>query len=204
MLPLSLISLIVLNLVPLLGVLFLGWNLSAVLFLYWSENVVIGLFNVLKMALAQGEVKGSRMTVNRRPVQAAHRAFLIGFFAVHFGFFTFGHGAFVFVIFGKNLPALPLLLPGILSLFVSHGISFVTNFIGKEEYKRVAFPDLMLQPYKRIFIMHLTVILGAGAAAAMEQPVIALVVLIGLKILVDIFSHINEHKKLRTASAACQ
>ncbi len=45
----------------------------------------------------------------------------------------------------------------------------------------------MLQPYKRIFIMHLTVILGAGAAATMEQPVIALVVLIGLKILVDIF-----------------
>jgi hypothetical protein len=196
-LPLSLLSLIVFNLIPLLGVLFLGWNLSSILVLYWSENVVIGLFNVLKMALAQGEVKGSRMTVNRRPVQAAHRIFLIGFFAVHFGFFTFGHGIFVFTLFGKNLPSLSVLLPGILSLFVSHGISFATNFIGKGEYKRVAFPDLFMQPYKRIFIMHLTVILGAGAAAAMEQPVLALVVLIGLKIIVDVNSHINEHKKLQ-------
>ena len=197
MLPLSLISLIVFNLVPLFGVLFFGWNLSAVLFLYWSENVVVGLFNVLKMALAQGEVKGSQMTVNQRPVRAGHRVFLIGFFAVHFGFFTFGHGIFIFSLFGKNLPSWAVLLPGILSLFVSHGISFGTNFIGKGEYKRVAFPDLFMQPYKRIFIMHLTVILGAGAAAAMEQPVMALVVLIGLKIIVDVFSHINEHKKLR-------
>ena len=34
------------NLVPLAGVLFWGWQVKQVVFLYWAENIVIGLFNL--------------------------------------------------------------------------------------------------------------------------------------------------------------
>jgi hypothetical protein len=194
-LPLSILSLILVNLIPLLGVFFLDWNLSAILALYWSENVVIGFFNVLKMALAQGSVAGSGMTLNRKPVKAGHKPGLILFFIVHFGMFTFGHGVFVFSIFAKDLPALRVLLPAFLLLFVSHGVSFGYNFIGKGEFRRTSFTTLFTQPYKRIFIMHLTVILGAGAAGVLQEPVMALVVLIALKTVTDVVAHAREHKK---------
>ncbi|MDH3417747.1 MAG: DUF6498-containing protein, partial [Gammaproteobacteria bacterium] len=45
----SAIVLIVANLVPLFGVLFLGWRVFDVIILYWAENVVIGVINVLRM-----------------------------------------------------------------------------------------------------------------------------------------------------------
>lgn len=198
---LSVLSLILVNLIPLLGVLFLKWNLSAVLVLYWSENVVIGVFNVLKMALAQGAVKGSGMTLNKKPVKAGHKPGLILFFIVHFGMFTFGHGVFVFTIFAKDLPALSVLLPAFLLLFASHGISFGFNFIGKGEFRRVSFTTLFTQPYKRVIIMHLTVILGAGAAGVLQKPMMALVVLIALKTITDVFSHTQERKKFTEKTA---
>ncbi len=43
------LALIAANLLPLLGVIFLGWDAFAILLLYWAENVVIGAINVLKI-----------------------------------------------------------------------------------------------------------------------------------------------------------
>ena len=49
----SSIALVVSNLVPVWGVLFWDWNVFNVLFLFWMENVFIGVFNVLKMSIAK-------------------------------------------------------------------------------------------------------------------------------------------------------
>lgn len=42
-------TLIAANLVPLVGVLWFGWNVWTVLTIYWLENGIVGLFNILKM-----------------------------------------------------------------------------------------------------------------------------------------------------------
>ena len=47
----SLLALLVANLVPLIGVLFFAWDLVLVLALFWIENIIIGVFNLLKMLL---------------------------------------------------------------------------------------------------------------------------------------------------------
>ena len=47
-------ALIVANLVPLVGVLWFGWNVWTILIIYWLENGVVGVFNVLKMRRAEG------------------------------------------------------------------------------------------------------------------------------------------------------
>lgn len=57
----STVLLVAANLVPLVGVLFLGWSLWTILVLYWLENGVIGFFNVLKMAAARGSAMGPAM-----------------------------------------------------------------------------------------------------------------------------------------------
>lgn len=191
----SIVSLVLFNLVPLIGVLFFGWSLAAIMVLYWFENVIIGFFNVVKMIVAQGKSPKTQLRSGNKPVTTAQKPSLIVFFIVHFGIFTLGHGVFVFVLFGTGLQNFWGLLPAALSLFISHGISFLHNFVRNQEYKRVALQDLFFQPYKRVLIMHITIIVGASASLILNLPSITLVVLIFLKILVDLLSHINEHKK---------
>ena len=47
-------ALILANLVPLAGVLWFGWDVWGVLIIYWLENGIFGLFNVLKMRRPRG------------------------------------------------------------------------------------------------------------------------------------------------------
>ncbi|HUU51715.1 MAG TPA: DUF6498-containing protein [Candidatus Heimdallarchaeota archaeon] len=188
-------ALFLFNLIPLAGVLFFGWNLSSIMVLYWFENVIIGFFNALKMAKAEGTTPRTKLYSGNKAVTIAQKSSSILFFIVHFGMFTFGHGVFIFAFFGRDLPAFSSLLIAALCLFVSHGISYAYNFIRNEEYKRVAFQDLFFQPYKRIIIMHVTIVVGAFIAFQLEQPTFFLILLIFLKIVVDLFSHKKEHTK---------
>ena len=47
----SIITIIAANLIPIYGVLFLGWQVLPVMIFFWIENVLIGVFNVFKMFL---------------------------------------------------------------------------------------------------------------------------------------------------------
>src|SRR5438876_1132690 len=40
------------------------------------------------------------------------------------------------------------------ALFLSHGFSFVTNFLYRREYRRVGASDLLMAPYGRVVILH--------------------------------------------------
>src|SRR5438445_6888103 len=88
----SLFALLLANAFPIAGVLFLGWTVFPLVLLYWLENVVVGGFNVAKMLLAQP----------RQPVYWLGKAFLIPFFIVHFGGFTYIHGVLVMAFFGPK------------------------------------------------------------------------------------------------------
>jgi hypothetical protein len=50
-LRLSAIALVLANLAPLAGVLVWQWSVSSIVILYWFENVVIGVINVLRMTM---------------------------------------------------------------------------------------------------------------------------------------------------------
>ena len=45
----SVLVLLLANLVPLAGVVFFGWSVFPVMLLFWLENVVVGVFHVLKL-----------------------------------------------------------------------------------------------------------------------------------------------------------
>jgi hypothetical protein len=51
----SIIFLSIANLFPIYGVLFLGWEVFIILFLFWMENLIIGFFNILRMLLLSPE-----------------------------------------------------------------------------------------------------------------------------------------------------
>ncbi|MFC1722259.1 DUF6498-containing protein [Patescibacteria group bacterium] len=193
----SLISLILVNLYPIVGVIFFGWNLSSILFLYWFENLVLGFYNVLKMLMAQKpNVRGVQISgIGGKRNDFSKKAMVL-FFVVHYGMFTFVHGIFLLAMVANNFVFQLGLLTPIILLFVSHGVSYFTNFIGKREYERVSSEDLMISPYLRIMVMHLTVIFGSWFIIRINGQMIGpLVVLTIIKTIVDLLSHAYEHNK---------
>jgi len=192
----SALALVAANLVPVFGVLALGWNVGPLMVLYWAENLVVGLFNVLKMGRAQGPYDSSRFLLNGKPVEDKNRRGLIGFFILHYGFFTLGHGIFVLAIFGRGLSlSLRELGLAFVGLLISHWISFRRNFIGREEFRRLSFPGLFWQPYKRVIVMHLTILFGGVLIHSLGSPLPALLLMVGLKTGIDLASHYFEHRK---------
>jgi len=198
----SLISLIIANIYPIFGVLFLNWNLSSILFLYWFENIIIGFYNVLKMYKA--EIKDDTETevtsagiINRDISKES----TIVFFILHYGIFTYCHQKILFTYLINDLSVNATLLIGCASLFISHGISYFNNYIKKEEYKNVGPKKLMAAPYIRIVTMHTTVIIGSILVDIFnEQTIVPLIVLTIFKTSVDLFSHIYEHNKYKSTN----
>ena len=191
-LSLSTAALVLANLVPLAGAAFGRWSVSDLLVLFWAENVVIGLFQVLRM--------GCVALLWRRPDQAG----LIAFFILHYGIFAFVHGMMVTGSFGPPAEA-PLaqaialllspsgLLFALLALVASHGFSVAVNFLGAGEWRDAEMPALMKQPYARVVVLHLVILGGGAAAMALGEPLAALVMLVVLKMAFDVAAHRREH-----------
>ena len=194
--PLSLSSpttlvLIIVNLIPVAGSVFLGWKLADVMVLYWAESAVIGFFNICKI-----------ITIGRWAA-----LFAAPFFAGHFGGFMVVHFLFIYTIFiempqnggtsGGELAEVALLFtslwPALAALFVSHGFSFFANFLGRHEYRGRTVNDQMSEPYSRIIFMHLVLILGGGLTMALGNAVPVLLIMIALKVFFDVKAHLKQH-----------
>ncbi|MBT8086830.1 MAG: hypothetical protein KJO46_02290 [Gammaproteobacteria bacterium] len=192
---LSSIALVLANLMPLAGVLLFDWQVFDILMLYWAENVVIGVVNVMRMGVCR---RGWSL-------------FLMAFFAVHYGFFCYGHLMAVTGIFSEAVGTAtawqyffglglaeawrsPLWL-GIGGIAASHLISFFSNFIAGGEYLRTTANALMQRPYGRIFVLHIAIIVGAALIEWLGSPLMMLVVLIAAKIALDLKLHLAERKK---------
>jgi len=182
--------LVLANLIPLAGVLLGNWEIGDIMLVFWAESAIIGFFNLLKM-----------WVIGRWSM------LLLGpFFVGHFGAFMVGHLLFIYALFladastadpdiGQVLADFVFLWPALLGLFISHGISFQLNFLGRREYRGITVQQQMGAPYKRIVIMHVTIIFGGFLTQVLDTPVLALVLLIVLKIIVDARAHRHEHQR---------
>jgi hypothetical protein len=203
----SLTALILVNLVPLAGVLWFGWRMFDVLMLFWMESVVIGVINLLRMAVrlfGAGELKG---------------VVLIPFFTVHYFGFCAAHGLILVLVFGppglspaqvlgasgffeiiRQLLSEPTLRWGLIAIAASHLFSFLANFLWAGEWRRTGIDILMGAPYGRIMLMHVVLVIGAAIFMAIGQPIYALALLVALKILADASAHLRERRKLGGAN----
>jgi len=212
-----LVFLVLTNMLPIYGVLVLGWDAFNIVLLYWAENLIIGFYNVLKMAFAKVEP----------PIANIGKLFTIPFFIIHYGAFVAVHGFIIFAIFGKGGPSPDMhhpwpcfliflqLLIGVIchcwktittdmkyvlvTLFISHGVSFVHNYLMAGEYRTIKSNDLMGQPYSRILVMHFAILIGAFLTISIGSPAGVLIVLIIIKTIIDAKSHLAQHKKPQSA-----
>lgn len=195
----SAVLLILSNLIPLIGVLFFGWSLFALMLLFWIENLVIGFYALLRIFYAGLGPRGLKV-------------FVVPFFVVHFGMFSLAHAILVLALFnpggyrafeagletGTIISSLPpfshLALPAAALLF-SHGYSFVTNYLRGGEFSTTIPIAAMFQPYGRVAVLHATVIAGAVLARVTGGHWIALSILVLLKTTMDLRAHLREHSR---------
>lgn len=211
----SVIALIAANLAPLAAIYIFHWDVFSLLFLFWLENVLFGVFNVLKMLLAG--VGAKDLPPYGAVIFWVLKLFLIPFFCLHYGFATYIHGIFVVGIFDQgahhNFGELkwPLIVQMIrdhglewpfAGLAISHLVSFGWDYLWKGEFRHTNPMELMTQPYRRVAIMHVTIIVGAFLTLTMHLPEAALIFLVLLKTAIDLWGHQNEREKSAAAASA--
>lgn len=212
--PIAVALLVAANLIPLLGVLFLGWDVATILVIYWLENGVVGLLNVPKILLAAGtrEPVGGASRLAQADLapagSSANAGFVLApFFFVHYGIFWVVHGVFVVFLTGGitrgvldplgSVISDPVVLAGAAALLISHGASFFMNFLGRREYLSVSPQSQMLQPYPRMVVLHLTIIGGGFVVQQLGQPVVLVALLVVFKTAFDLILHLREHARFR-------
>lgn len=200
----SVIALLIANLLPLYGVVALGWDLISLIMVYWLETGIIGFFAILNIALVT------------RPMALL----LVPFFIVHFGGFMAGHLVFLIMLFSAEQVAGFSGIPGfvretiaskglwfaVAGLFVSHATAFVVYVLipwlravwrGTLNTRDVETGPIMMAPYGRIIVMHLTIIFGAILVTTFNNKLALLVLLVALKTATDLWGLLR-----RPASAA--
>jgi len=129
-------------------------------------------------------------------------------FFLHYGMFWVVHGVFVIVFFGPlgdrfftdssgspgDFEPRGVAIAAV-ALFLSHGVSFVVNFLGEQEHLNVSPDKQMMEPYSRVVVLHATILGGGFLAAYLGTPVASLVLVIMLKMVLDLRAHLNEHRR---------
>jgi hypothetical protein len=200
----SAVVLIAANLIPLIGVLFFGWSVFATLLLFWAENAIVGLFNILRMLAAAPD----------DPLAWASKVFMVPFFTFHYGMFVTVHGIFVLQLFGgihtRGFPTVTTfwsaiqgagIALAIWGLALSHAVSFAFNYIGAGQYKTASLPMLMSRPYARVMILHVVILAGGFLVMALGSSTLPLALLVVLKTALDLRGHLREHAAPLSASA---
>lgn len=165
-------------------------NPITILFAYFLETIIIGIFNALKMfwSIQFGKSKGY---------------ILIFFFLFHYGFFIAIQSIFGFSMFSiedtvfikepfhllqnytsiLNLEGIKYALPAII---FTHLGKFVSDFIQNKKYLKFTAQEIMFKPYVRVFIQQFVVILSFFFIVFAHVGVIAAILLIFFRLLVDL------------------
>ena len=214
------LSLVIANAVPIAGVIFWDWSVFDTMLLYWLENVVIGVFNILKILTLPFIPKETSTPVPLNAKMAivgvfsVGRIFLAAFFSFHYGMFMMVHGILVFAMFGNkdihsqmgnmspyktiaglfqqawNIEGLAWPIMGIVA---SRLVSYIYNFWMMGERNRMTSQDLMKAPYNRMVVLHLTIIFGGWLVMMTGQAIWALVLLVIIKTVIDLVLYRRSH-----------
>jgi len=203
------ISLLLANLVTIFSAVIQHWSLLVILWTYWCQSVIIGVFNFFRILnLKDFSAKG--FTINRRAAKLTEqtKVFTAIFFAIHYMGFHMGYASFLSLYtLGIISPTFGVLthtssmpresLSGLVFVpflamvfFVNHLISY--KFYKDKPKKKQNIGTIMFYPYARILPMHATIVCG-GFFAGSSQALLFFFLL--LKTAADVIMHSIEHRQ---------
>lgn len=203
------VGLVAANLVPLVGVLAFGWTLHSLLVAYWLESGAIGAAYIAKIRRAEGVDDPSAIPdweFNGKSASSfvgASNAAVARFFAGHYGLFWGAHGLFVVIFYPAEFPTLQPAGPSAvvvaaIGLAIYHAVSYRINYIDGGEYERNGPVTLMIEPYSRVFVLHVTIVIGAIPISWFGAPAGAVAVMVLVKTIFDYRAHKREHERARS------
>lgn len=183
---------VIVDLIPIYAVLVFGWGAAPLVFLYWLENLVIGVMTIARM-IASGIGNGAIPSM----------LFTVPFFTIHYGMFCFGHGFMLLVLQSRDFTALdtspmeagifglvgeaaasgPYMLIFIGIIFAFNIFLFAWDFIGKREFLNTLPNKEMFAPYGRIMLLHIALFVGMFALIQFGEPMLGVLLLIVLRVL---------------------
>lgn len=169
-----------------------NWALTIIMWVYWSQSVIIGLFWFIKiLTLRDFSTKGYKMS--GRPVLPTKGTKIqtAMFFLVHYGGFHLGYAVFLFGRL-KSVQAAPIFAMASI-FFLYQGFSFFYNRKWVDK-RKPNIGRLFVFPYARIIPMHLTIILGGLLTINTYKGRFVLLLFMLLKTLADAVMHVVEHK----------
>jgi ABC-type multidrug transport system fused ATPase/permease subunit len=198
---LSVLFALLVNAVPVYGVLAEGWSAATILALYWLENLLTAVATCLRIAVhrswtgKRGHYRSGQLGVVAGKSRPPGRTFLAEY-ATAALVFTLAHGVFVVfltLILAENHPgdrrwqlSLAQLRFGaaVVASFLGAGLVVDLPSLPTWSFARVR--AYAQQRLGRVLILHLTIIFGMLAIMLTESPFGLLFVLIGLKTLADV------------------
>lgn len=182
------------NVVPVIGVIFFGWQALPLLVFYWIENVIVGVLNIPKIVLSG---------VTKPMPEPVIGSVLAAFFTFHYGMFCFVHGVFIFALFALgdsmqsgteptrgpfDLIARVLsvvdqadLFWGVAVLAGVRAAEFAVLWVGGKQWLFSEPKTQMFEPYGRGIVMHLTMFIATMPVIAIGQPLLVVLALALLK-----------------------
>jgi hypothetical protein len=203
----SVLVLIAANAIPLAGVMFWGWRVEEVVFLYWCENVVAGFCNLA--AILGGDPGPDR---KGRSQGWFDKIFTAIFFSAHYGAFCAAHALLLaFLFFGPQatepnalLEILrarlsdPVTLASLCALVASHGWSLYRDFATRE-FKGIDLNRLTARPYPRIVTTHIFILAGGVVVMKMAGTLAPIVLFVAIKTAFDLY-FVSHKQPLRRAA----
>ncbi len=201
--PMAWLTLLV-DLLPIIAVVFFGWKAVPLVALYWLENLIIGAFTIFRML---GTIAANALNI---PIAL----FMVPFFTVHYGMFCFGHGVFLSAFaggeVGNTAPGFngmqslvdwalgtgPYMLWFVGAIILVNAVFYLVDFIGRGDYRTTQLPAEMFAPYGRIVTLHVAIILGAGLMLAFGQPLLGVLILIALRVVFGMILNMLRRRKI--------
>lgn len=191
---------VLVNGVPIGGLLFRGWSPSTALALYWCETIVGSLLMGVRIALhrsmtrKRGHLRPAAGVVvttergGRRKTRRFDTTFLGDFLVVTLAF-TAAHGVFLAAIFGlvlKSWPDRHDLVAGVAWMTLAQVLGFAADLVTLRGWSFAYLNTRAGQYMGRVGLMHFSILGGMFIAALNSRPTAVLAVFGVLKTMADI------------------
>ncbi len=197
------------NFVPVAGVLWFGWDTFAVVFAYWLEGVVAGLFTLMKIACSLPGYRpkpGTPVSYERKnkdvsssfTVTQLSKAMVLPAFLAVYGGLTLVYGLLLVVFLGgEPTPAgivrrVTVVSAGLGTLLgamvISHAWAFYAEFVRGPTWAKSDPMFHFWRPLGRFVLLHFVIVLGGLLSHFLGWPPIWLAVFIGFKICGELLS----------------
>ena len=210
------------NLFPLIGVFFWGWDIYRLMVLYWTESAIVGFYGILGILLEAGAFSlflvpflcfhfGMFMSVHFMLLNAlfgpawAKSAPVPGILSklilqeglwMPMGLLFISHGVafYLHVLMPFRQRPQPQGLPQTVEGVQSPVGRFLVLQLAKNVSGLSQVGNLMTAPYRRVVIMHLTILFGGFLVMLLHANLAAFVLMVALKIAGDLHGLVKVHK----------